>query len=291
MPDKNVVNTKELTAPSRVAELLRRHGLRADKGFGQNFLVDAAALRAIVAAADLTSGDSVLEVGAGLGVLTRALALRGADVLALELDERLLPVLDETLGDLVDHAGAGSVTVLAADATTFDFEQMPSGASLVANLPYNVATVVIARALESNRFKQLVVLVQREVGERLSAKPSTPAYGALSLFVAHFGTARTVRLVPPGAFFPPPKVTSAVVRIVTTGAAPDPELFELIHTGFAHRRKTLVKNLVYAGYEREAGLAALQVLQLDERVRAEALDLAQFGRLRDLLAAGPTSSS
>lgn len=286
-----MVDHKELTAPSRVAELLRRHGLRADKAFGQNFLVDAAALRAIVDAAALTSGDSVLEVGAGLGVLTRALALRGANVLALELDERLLPVLEETLADLTAIAGAGKVTVRAVDATTFDFEQMPSGSSLVANLPYNVATVVIARALESNRFRQLVVLVQREVAERLSAKASTAAYGALSLFIAHFGTARTVRLVPPGAFFPPPKVTSAVVRIVTSGAAPDPELFELIHAGFAHRRKTLVKNLVYAGYSREAGVAALQALELDERVRAEALDLAQFGLLRDLLAGGPTSSS
>lgn len=291
MVDPTAATGKELTAPSRVAELLRRHGLKADKGFGQNFLVDAAALRAIVDAADLSSGDLVVEVGPGLGVLTRALALRGADVLALELDKRLLPVLEETLVDLGNDGSPGRVTVIEADATTFDYEQVPSGASLVANLPYNVATVVIGRALESNRFKQLVVLVQREVADRLSAKPSTAAYGALSLFIAHFGSARTVRLVPPGAFFPPPKVTSAVVRIVTSGAVPDQELFDLIHAGFAHRRKTLLKNLVYAGYSREAGAAALRALGLDERIRAEALDLSQFKRLRALLSDEPTSSS
>lgn len=291
MVDPTEANGKDLTAPSRVAELLRRHGLRADKGFGQNFLVDAAALRAIVDAADLSSDDFVVEVGPGLGVLTRALALRGADVLALELDKRLLPVLEETLADLSGDEAAGRVTILEADATTFDYEQVPSGASLVANLPYNVATVVIGRALESNRFRQLVVLVQREVADRLSAKPSTSAYGALSLFIAHFGSARTVRLVPPGAFFPPPKVTSAVVRIVTSGADPDQALFDLIHAGFAHRRKTLLKNLVYAGYSREAGTAALRALQLDERIRAEALNLTQFKRLRELLSGKHTSSS
>lgn len=275
---------KPLTARSRVVDLLRRHGLTADKGFGQNFLVDGAALRAIVAAADVAPGDEVLEVGPGLGVLTRALAEAGANVTSVELDDRLLPVLEETLADLGEVPGAGSVTVVHGDALTFDLARMPRRSKLVANLPYNVATPVIARALESGRFRLIVVLVQREVGERLAASPSTPAYGALSLLTAHFGRARTVRLVPPGAFHPPPKVTSAVVRIeVDEGARPDPELFELIHQGFAHRRKTLRKNLAYAGHDAARVDAALAELGLDPRVRAEALDLAIFERLKGLL--------
>lgn len=275
---------KPLTARSRVAELLERHGLRADKGFGQNFLVDEAALRAIVDAAELAPGDRVLEVGPGLGVLSHALAERGAHVTSVELDRRLLPVLAETLADLERLPGAGSVEVVEGDAMRFDLARLPQGAKLVANLPYNVATAIVARALESGRFSRLVFLVQREVADRLTAKPEEPAYGALSLLVARFGRARTVRLVPPGAFFPPPKVTSAVVRVdVDPAAEPDPELFALIHQGFAHRRKTLKHNLLYAGYPAERVDAALAELGLDPRVRAEALDLTTFERLRERL--------
>lgn len=282
-------DARRLTARSRVADLLDRYDLRADKGFGQNFLVDDAALKAIVDAAELSPGDRVLEVGPGLGVLSHALAERGADVTSVELDRRLLPVLAETLADLPSLPGAGSVEVVEGDALDFDLSVMPPGSLLVANLPYNVATAVIGRALESGRFRRLVFLVQREVAERLSAAPGTPAYGSLSLLVAHFGRARVVRLVPPGAFHPPPKVTSATVRIdVDPAAKPDPELFELIHQGFAHRRKTLKKNLDYAGYSRERVDRALAELGLDPRVRAEALDLATFVELRAALGDTPT---
>lgn len=265
-------------------DLLTRYGLKADKSFGQNFLVDEAALRAVLAAAELSPGDRVLEVGPGLGTLTFELAVRGARVTAVELDRRLLPLLEETLTPLRDLEGAGSVEVVHGDGVKFDFQAFPAGAKLVANLPYNVATPIISRALESGRFSRLVVLVQREVGERLSAAAGTPAYGALSLLVAHYGTARIVRTVPPGAFMPPPKVTSAVVRIDThAGALPDPELFRLIHHGFAHRRKTLRKNLEYAGYERNTVEAALKELGLDGAIRAEAVDLETFRALRLLL--------
>lgn len=277
-------SSKPLTARGRVNDLLTRHGLRADKGFGQNFLVDPSVLHATLQAAELRAGDHVLEVGPGLGVLTHALASAGAHVTSVELDRRLLPVLEETLADLAEGPGGGTVEVVPADAMHFDLARMPLGSLLVANLPYNVATPIIARALESGRFRRLVVLVQREVGERLAATPSSPAYGALSLLVAHFGRARLVKSVPPGAFYPPPKVTSAVVRVdVDEAARPDPGLFELIHQAFAHRRKTLRKNLEYAGLERETVLAALQDLGLDPRVRAEQLDLERFKELRQRL--------
>lgn len=283
--------TPRLTARGQVAALLRKYGLSADKGFGQNFLVDDAALRAIVGAAGLRPGDTVFEVGPGLGVLTRALAAAGAEILSVELDTRLMPLLAETLEDLTERRGAGSVRLVHGDATTFDLSTLPAGGALVANLPYNVATAVLTRALASRRFRRLVFLVQREVAERLVAAPSAPAYGALSLLVAHYGKARIVRDVPPGAFWPPPKVTSSVVRIdVDEAAAPDPALFGLIHEAFAHRRKTLLRNLVYAGYDKDAAAATLAELGLDPRVRAEALDLAAFRRLRGALASHGASA-
>ncbi len=267
-----------LTAPSTVRALLRRFGLTPSKGLGQNFLVDAGVLRATVEAADLSPGDTVLEVGPGLGALTAALAARAGRVVSVELDRRLLPVLAQTL------APYGNVELVPGDALTFDLGLLPPGSLLVANLPYNVATPVIARALESGRFARLVFLVQREVGDRLRAQPGTSAYGALSLLVRHFGEARVVRQVPPGAFLPPPKVSSSVVRIIVRGdARPAPALFAFIHRGFAHRRKTLHNNLIRAGFAAAAVEAAMRDMALDPRVRAEALDLAAFRGLWERL--------
>ena len=235
---------------------MTRYSLHADKGFGQNFLVDAAALRAIVDAAELAKTDTVLEVGPGLGVLTRELAARAGRVVSIELDGRLLPVLAETLGDLKN------VEMVHGDGLEVDLSGFPESSVLVANLPYNVATPIIVRVLGSGRFSRLVFLVQKEVAQRLYAPPGSPAYGALSLIVAHFGVAKSVRDVKPNAFLPPPTVTSSVVRIdVRPGAKPDPDLFRLIHQGFAHRRKTLKKNLLLAGYPAAQVMTALEKLR------------------------------
>jgi 16S rRNA (adenine1518-N6/adenine1519-N6)-dimethyltransferase len=267
-----------LTALGVVRGLLARHGLGADQAFGQNFLVDVAALRAIVAAADLGADDEVWEVGPGLGTLTRELARRTRRVVAVELDDRLLPVLAETL------APWPNVDVRHGDALQAEYGSAASGALFVANLPYHVGTAVLIRILAAGRFRRAVVLVQREVGDRLVAAPGTPAYGSLSLWVAHHGRARIVRLVPPGAFHPPPKVTSAVVRIdLEPGVEPDERTFALVRDGFRHRRKTLVANLRAAGLEADRVRSELAALGLDPRVRAEALDLATFRRLAGAL--------
>jgi len=262
-----------------VRSLLERHGLRADKSFGQNFLVDAAVLTSIVDAAEVEADSVVFEVGPGLGTLTVELASRAARVVSVELDAGMLPVLAETL------AGHDNVELLHTDALAFDLTRLPHGALLVANLPYNVATPLLVKALESGRFARLVFLVQREVGERLVARAGDEAYGSLSLIVERFTSARrVVRHVAPGAFMPPPKVTSSVVRLdVDPTARPDPDLVRLVHQGFAHRRKTLKRNLLYAGYGEPAVENALAELGLDPRVRAEALPLAVFERLRALL--------
>lgn len=269
----------DLTAWRNVRALLGRHGLQADKRLGQHFLVDRSALRAIVEAADLQPSDEVWEVGPGLGTLSVALAARVQRLVCIELDRRMLPVLAETLGPY-PHA-----EVRHGDALAVDWGEARAGARFVANLPYQVGTAIISALLESRRFVRLVVLVQREVAERMVALPGSPAFGSLSLWVAHHGRARIVRHVAPGAFAPPPQVVSAVVRIdPDPDARPDPATFVLIRAGFRHRRKTLLANLRAAGIPKDQGAAALEALGIDPRARAETLDLAHFRRLRELLA-------
>jgi len=272
-----------LTNRSVVRDLLERHGLAADKSFGQNFLVDPSVLAAVADAARLGPSATVLEGAPGLGTLTRELAARAGRVVAVELDRRLLPVLAETL------AGLDNVEVVNADALAFDLGALPEGAVLAANLPYNVATPVIARALESCRFSRLSCLVQLEVGQRLVARPGDEAFGALSLLVAHFGRARLVKTVPPGSFVPPPKVRSAVIAVeVDPAARPRPDLFAFVSASFAYRRKTLKRNLVMAGYDEAAVDAAIAGLDLDPRVRAERLGLEALDALLGVL--GPVPS-
>lgn len=263
--------TATLTSPRVVAQLLARHQLHADKGFGQHFLIDPSVITAVVAAAGVNPDDEVWEVGPGLGVLTRALSAAARKVVSIELDARLLPLLRETL------AHATNVEVVAADALSVDFSRAASASRFAANLPYNVGTAVLLRVLTCGRFTRMGMLLQREVAERLVAAPATRAYGSLSLLIAHHGSARIVRRVAPGAFVPAPAVASAVVRIdVDPDVVADPVTFALVRLGFRHRRKTLLANLRLAGVDGNTARDALVRAGLDPRVRAEALDLATF---------------
>lgn len=265
-----------------VRRLLSQYGLRADKAFGQNFLVDGNSLQHIVTAAELSPGDTVLEIGPGLGVLTRELAARAGRVVSLELDERLLPLLRETLAQPLAQ---GRLELIHQDALRYDFTTMPQGSVLVANLPYNVGTPIVLNALTSGRFKRLVFLVQREVAERFGAVPGSPHYGALTLMVRHFAEVKLVRHFKPSLFYPPPEVTSSLLRLETIpGQSLDSRTFQLIKQAFKHRRKTLKKNLLMAGYSREQVSAALEALELDPRIRGEQLTLEQFRALAKHLA-------
>ncbi|HHO58096.1 16S rRNA (adenine(1518)-N(6)/adenine(1519)-N(6))-dimethyltransferase RsmA [Oceanithermus sp.] len=267
-----------LTKPSTVRALLERYGLAADRRLGQNFLVDAGLLDVIVRTADVRPQQPVWEVGPGLGTLTRALAEAGARVHAIEKDTRLEPVLRETLAGL-------PVELAFADALAYDWSQVPPGSLFVSNLPYNVATPLLSELLRQGRFHRLVVLLQREVAERLAAAPGTPAYGLLSLRAAHHARVRKVRDFPPEAFYPRPKVTSTLVELVHTGAPDDPGLFRLVEAAFAQRRKTLRKNLEQAGWPRARVLAALEAAGLEPMVRAERLGIEDFRRLHAALGA------
>lgn len=257
--------------------LLERHGLQADKRFGQNFLIDASALARIVDSAKITDSDTVCEVGAGLGVLTFELAQRAKQVISIEVDARLEPVLAETL------AGQNNVTLWQQDALTVDWQRLPERCLFVANLPYNISTPLLRQVLESQRFVRAVCLVQKEVAERLAAMPSTSAYGALSLWTQYYASVNIVKHVKPGAFLPPPKVTSSIVRLDIQQREPAPALFRLIEDSFRHRRKTLKKNLRMAGYDETHVIRVLGEMGLDARVRAEALDLATFETLVTLI--------
>lgn len=228
-------------------------------------------------------GDRVLEIGAGLGSLTLALAETGAEVMAVETDPSLLPALEEVLG------GTPRVRIEQADAMTADWAALLGGGGwkMASNLPYNVGVPVVVRLLEeSPKVDPLLVMVQREVGERLAAGPGDAAFGAVSLRVAYRCRAAVVRRIPPPVFWPQPKVESVLVLLERRPPpvdVPREELFRLIDEGFAQRRKTLANALVRLGHDRAAATAAMDRAGLDSRARAEDLGLEEFARLAEAL--------
>jgi 16S rRNA (adenine1518-N6/adenine1519-N6)-dimethyltransferase len=259
-----------------VRDLLVRNGLAPSRARGQNFVVDANTVRRIARRAGVGPGDRVVEVGAGLGSLTLALAETGASVLALEIDRGLVAVLR----DVVEPAG---VEVVEADALRVDWDGLLGEGPwiLVANLPYNVATPLIADLLDHvPAITRMLVMVQREVGERLADGPGGDAYGAVSVKVAYWATAGVVARVPPSVFMPVPKVESVLVDIrrrvePAVGADVDPEwLFRLVAAGFGQRRKMLRRSL--AGLVPAEAFAAAGVRP---EARAEDLGVEDWGRL------------
>jgi 16S rRNA (adenine1518-N6/adenine1519-N6)-dimethyltransferase len=259
--------------------LLQRYGLHPKKGLGQNFLVEEAALRRIVTAADLTESDTVLEIGPGLGALTRHLAVAAGRVVAVELDDRFIPVLREQL------AAVSNVELIEGDILALDPAALVGGPyKVVANLPYYITAAVLRHLLESTPRPELMVLtVQLEVAQRLTAQPGEMSLLAIS--VQYYGPVRQVARIKAGSFYPRPEVDSAVVRVdldrdpPLTG--PDERcFFRVVRAGFSQRRKQL-RNSLKAGLgipakEVEAALAAAGI---DPRRRAETLSLDEWGKL------------
>jgi 16S rRNA (adenine1518-N6/adenine1519-N6)-dimethyltransferase len=265
---------------TRIHELLGEAGLAPRRDLGQNFVADPNTVRRIAALAQVGAGDHVVEIGAGLGSLTIALAELGAEVVAVEVDRGVVPVLREVV------AAHPDVTVVEADATTLDWSRVLAGSpswTLVANLPYNVATPLVCDLLdEVPAIRSMLVMVQREVAERFAAPPGSKQYGAVSVKVAYWASAAVVGLVPASVFVPRPNVESALVRI-DRRAPPDTDrdlLFSLVRTAFNQRRKMLRRSL--------AGVVAPDVFDAagvppDER--PEQLGLDAWVRLTDAAAA------
>lgn len=260
---------------SDVKNLLAQHGLSPSRALGQNFVVDPNTVRRIAKLAGVSSGDHVLEIGAGLGSLTLALIETGATVKAVELDRYLLPVLR----DQVEPLG---VVVVEGDAMELDWPEVLADSdewTLVANLPYNVSTPLVLNLLDNvPQIKRMLVMVQLESGERLVAEKGSKAYGIPSVKVAYWASAKLVGKVPPSVFVPRPKVDSALVEIVRReqpATTADPErLFALVRAGFAHRRKMLrgaLGDLVK--------LEDFEKAQVSPQARAEELSVEDWGRL------------
>ena len=271
-----------LLDPRTIRQLAAELDLRPTKQRGQNFVHDPNTVRRIVAAAGVRPDDVVLEIGPGLGSLTLALCAQGAQVVAVELDARLAGVLVSVL----DQAGvAEQVQVEVADANRVDLEGLlaglrsgaPGPVTCVSNLPYNVAVPVVMRLLEDvPSVTRIVVMVQREVGERIAAKVGDEQYGAVSVKVAYFAEAALVGKVPPSVFVPRPKVDSALVRLERREAPPvdvpsEDALFGLVRAGFAQRRKMLRRSL--SGLLGDRATAVLDAAGVEPTARAEELDL------------------
>jgi len=260
-----------------ISDLLTQHGLAPRREFGQNFVADPNTVRRIARLAKLSPTDHVLEIGAGLGSLTTALAETGAAVTAIEIDHGIVPVLRSVVADLE------RVTVIEGDAQELPWHELLAASTqwvLVANLPYNVGTPLVLDLLDTvPEIARMLVMVQREVAERIVASPRTSAYGAITVKVAYWATARIVGYVPSTVFVPQPKVESALVEITRrpTPAVADIDptaLFTLVKAGFAHRRKMLrgtLGGLVTPEQFEQAGIAPT--------ARAEELDVHAWGRL------------
>lgn len=275
-------------------ELLERHGVEARRSLGQNFVVDPNTVRRIARLAAVGPGDSVVEVGPGLGSLTLALADTGAEVLAVEKDRSLLPLLDDVLHrsttSLPVPAGAptGRVRVVEGDALTVDWSALlgERSWSLVANLPYNVAVPVLLRVLaDAPQVRRLIAMVQLEVAERICAPPGTRTIGIPTIKVAWYGTAEIVAKVGPEVFLPKPRVSSAVLAVERCAAPSDlvgpAEVFPLVEQAYRQRRKMLRSTL--GGVLRAA---VFDDAGIDPRSRPEQLDLDDWVRLAEVAVSG-----
>jgi 16S rRNA (adenine1518-N6/adenine1519-N6)-dimethyltransferase len=275
----------KLSNPGYVSRLLQSHGIRLKKKWGQNFLVDENILQKIVAAAAVGPGDTVLEIGPGIGALTQKLAANAAQVISVEIDGRLIPVLQETLAEY------GNVTLLHQDAMDFTPQDFGRPLKVVANLPYNVATPLFYRWLKDYRhmFSLFVCMVQKEVAQRMVAPPGGKEYGGLSVLCAYAGSCEIAFDVPRTVFFPRPDVSSAVVRLIphenpAYDVGEEALFFRVVDAVFAQRRKTLLNTLHAALPLEKAELtAAVSATGIDISRRGETLHVAEFAKISRLL--------
>ncbi|OCS92209.1 16S rRNA (adenine(1518)-N(6)/adenine(1519)-N(6))-dimethyltransferase RsmA [Caryophanon latum] len=285
---------KDIATPVRTKAILDKYGFSFKKSLGQNFLIDPNVLRNIVSQAHLTENSGAIEVGPGIGALTEHLARGAKKVVSFEIDQRLLPVLEDTLSPY-DNVTIVHSDILKADVEAVIAEQMPhiDDIMVVANLPYYVTTPILMKLLNDRLpIRGFVVMMQKEVADRITAKPGTKAYGSLSIAIQYYCTAEVAMIVPKTVFMPQPNVDSAVIRLIKHNKPPvevidEDFLFVVTRASFVQRRKTIFNNL-QAGLQhgkakKDEILAALEAANIDPKRRGETLTIEEFGRLADAL--------
>ncbi|MDH4619130.1 16S rRNA (adenine(1518)-N(6)/adenine(1519)-N(6))-dimethyltransferase RsmA [Brevibacillus sp. AY1] len=280
---------KDIATPTRTKEILEKYGFSFKKSLGQNFLIDTNILHNIIAAADLTKEKAAIEIGPGIGALTEQLGRAAGKVMAIEIDQRLLPILSDTLSpyDNVDVVH-GDVLELNLQELIEDklagFEKI----SVVANLPYYVTTPILMKLLEERLpLENIVVMIQKEVAERIAAKPGTKEYGSLSVAAQFYADTQVAMIVPASVFVPRPNVDSAVIRLKVRdrpAVEVDDEdvFFRVVKSSFALRRKTLLNNLMnglFPKAQKDAVVQMLEEIGIDPTRRGETLNMEEFARL------------
>ena len=282
---------EKLSNPQVTIATIKKYDFAFQKKFGQNFLIDEHVLNKIIAAAGVTKDDMVLEIGPGFGTMTQYLAETAREVVAVEIDKALIPVLNETLADY------DNVTIINDDILKVDIDKLVHERNggrpvkVVANLPYYITTPIIMGLLENHvPVDNITVMVQKEVAERMQAGPGTKDYGALSLAVQYYAEPYIAANVPPNCFIPRPNVGSAVIRLNLFEKPPvevkdEKFMFQIIRASFNQRRKTLQNSVVNGGVPvtKEQIIKALNDMGLSESIRGEALSLEQFAKLSNLL--------
>ena len=281
---------KHLVNPQNTIEILKKYDVHFQKKFGQNFLIDSHVLNKIINVAQIDEEDCVLEIGPGIGTMTQFLCESAGNVLAVEIDKALIPILKDTLGEY------SNITVLQGDILKQDVEALSKEYNggkpfkVVANLPYYITTPIIMGFLENNApVRSITVMVQKEVAERMQATPGSKIYGALSLAVQYYAKPYLAANVPPNCFMPRPNVGSAVIHLERYEEPPVQVnnvklMFDLIRASFQQRRKTLsngIKNCASLSFSREDVEDVLKSMELSPSVRGETLSLEQFAKLCD----------
>lgn len=284
---------EEISSPKRTKEIIAAHGFSFKKSLGQNFLIDQNILNKIVEAADLNEGTGALEIGPGIGALTERLAMSAGAVTAVEIDQRLIPILQDVLSSY-PHVNIRHADVLKVDLHELfreDFSEV-SKVSVVANLPYYVTTPILMKLLEERLpLSNIVVMIQKEVAERMAARPGGKDYGSLSIAVQYYSEPELICTVPHTVFIPQPNVESAVIRLKIRERPPvevkdEKHFFDVVRASFTQRRKTISNNLkarFFPGEGREALEALLAEAGIEPSRRGETLSLAEYARLSDVL--------
>jgi 16S rRNA (adenine1518-N6/adenine1519-N6)-dimethyltransferase len=285
--------TKDIATPTRTKEILAKYGFAFKKSLGQNFLIDTNILHNIVDFAELSENSCAIEIGPGIGALTEQLAKRAKKVVAFEIDQRLLPILEDTLSPYPN------VKVIHQDVLKADVKEVMEvefgdneDIMVVANLPYYVTTPILMKLLEERLpLRGIVVMLQKEVADRMAASPNSKEYGSLSIAVQYYTEAKTVMTVPKTVFVPQPNVDSAVIRLTKRTEPPvavidEGFFFEVVRSSFGQRRKTILNNLIHnlpKKLSKEQLLLALEEAGIAPERRGESLSIKDFGKLSDSL--------